>query len=219
MHPDIDNLINMALADGEITEKERSIILRKAEALGEDLDEVEMILEGKISLLKKQTSKPVNSPESAGNIIKCPQCKADIPSFSSKCEFCGHEFRNLTVSNSVKQFFDKLEAIENNSTSGNVLESFMNRLGDNKHKRKIELILSFPVPNSKEDILEFLALSVPRAKPLSAWTSNTLDRELTKAFAQKCEQIIMKAGFSFKNDPATLEEIRYYANELKIKMR
>jgi hypothetical protein len=219
MHPDIENLMNMALADGEITEKERSILLRKAEALGEDIDEVEMILEGKLSLLKKQSSKPANSPESAGNIIKCPQCKANIPSFSTNCEFCGHEFRNLSVSNSVKQFFEKLEALDNNQTSGNVFESFMNKLGDDKHKRKIELILNFPVPNSKEDILEFLALSVPRARPLSAWSSNQLDRELTKAYAQKCEQIIMKAGFSFKNDNATLEEIRYYANELKIKMR
>ena len=39
MHPEIDNLIYMALADGEVTEKERAIILRKAEALGEDKDE------------------------------------------------------------------------------------------------------------------------------------------------------------------------------------
>ena len=48
MHPEIDNLIYMALADGEVTEKERAIILRKAEALGADKDETEMILDGKI---------------------------------------------------------------------------------------------------------------------------------------------------------------------------
>ena len=45
MHPEIENLINMAIADGEVTEKERAIILRKAEGFGEDKDEVEMILE------------------------------------------------------------------------------------------------------------------------------------------------------------------------------
>ena len=32
MNSEIENLINMALADGEVTEKERGIILRKAEA-------------------------------------------------------------------------------------------------------------------------------------------------------------------------------------------
>ena len=45
MHPEIENLINMAIADGDITEKERTIILRKADLLSEDKDEVEMILE------------------------------------------------------------------------------------------------------------------------------------------------------------------------------
>jgi len=54
MHPEIENLINMALADGEVTERERAIILRKAESLGIDKDEVEIILDGKIALMKKE---------------------------------------------------------------------------------------------------------------------------------------------------------------------
>jgi hypothetical protein len=29
MHPEIDNLINMALADGEVTEKKRTVIFEK----------------------------------------------------------------------------------------------------------------------------------------------------------------------------------------------
>ena len=222
MHPDLDNLINIALADGEISEKERAIILRKAESLGEDKDEVEMILEGKLAQLKKQTK---SAQESAGNIIKCPQCKADIPSFTTKCEFCGHEFRNLESSNSIKLFFEKLENLENTRESNGVLGSFAKfyGLGDSKLKsQKVELILSFPIPNSKEDILEFLALSVPRSKAPSMWGGGVdiqEKKETAKAFFQKCEQIVMKAGFSFKNDPTTLDEIKYYAKELGIKMR
>ena len=45
MHPEIDKLIEMALADGIVSDKEREIILRKAEKLGLDGDEVEMYLE------------------------------------------------------------------------------------------------------------------------------------------------------------------------------
>ena len=52
MHPEIDKLIEMALADGQVTEKKREIILRKAEKLGLDLDEVEMYLEGIIQKVK-----------------------------------------------------------------------------------------------------------------------------------------------------------------------
>lgn len=49
MHPELDKLIEMALADGQVTDKEREIILRKAEKLGFDMDEVEMYLEGKLT--------------------------------------------------------------------------------------------------------------------------------------------------------------------------
>lgn len=59
MHPEIDRLINMALSDAQVTDKEREIILRKAEKLGLDIDELEMYLEneiGKISLDLKKDS-------------------------------------------------------------------------------------------------------------------------------------------------------------------
>lgn len=49
MHPEIEKLIEMALADGQVTEKEREIILRKAEKIGIDVDEVDMYLEGKLA--------------------------------------------------------------------------------------------------------------------------------------------------------------------------
>jgi hypothetical protein len=66
MHPDIEKLITLALADGVVSEKEREIILRKAEKLGLDIDEVEMYLEGKISShnlsfqAKNQTHNKIN---------------------------------------------------------------------------------------------------------------------------------------------------------------
>ena len=62
MHPEIDKLIEMALTDGQVTDKEREIILRKAEKLGLDVDEVEMYLEGKIgvSINPKNLSENLN---------------------------------------------------------------------------------------------------------------------------------------------------------------
>ena len=44
----IEHLINAALADGELTEKEKQILFRKAEAEGIDLDEFEMVLEARL---------------------------------------------------------------------------------------------------------------------------------------------------------------------------
>ena len=41
--------------------------------------------------------------------------------------------------------------------------------------------------------------------------------ELALTWFQKCEQIVMKARFSMKDDKKTLEDINYYAKELGIK--
>ena len=56
MNPEIEKLIKMALADGQITDKEREIILRKAEKIGLDVDEVEMYLEGSLDSKKQDNS-------------------------------------------------------------------------------------------------------------------------------------------------------------------
>lgn len=235
MKQEILDLIEMAIADGEITEKERSIILRKAESVGEDKDEVEMILEGKLAMLKKQASPVI---EKAGNIIKCPQCKADIPSFSTKCEFCGHEFRNMEKSRSVRELLNELIAVDKGKTyfrSGGFFDttSKVDNEGMSKEctARKVQIISLFPIPNSKEDILEFLSIGVPYAKQVKKGISSILyseswggasdskyiSQQLNKAWKSKCEQIIMKAKFSMKNDPKTLAEITYYAEQLNIK--
>lgn len=52
MNSEIDKLISLAVATGEITERHKATILRKAEMLGENLDEVEMIIDGENALLK-----------------------------------------------------------------------------------------------------------------------------------------------------------------------
>lgn len=44
----LDKLIEMALIDGELTEKEKKVLFKKAESFGIDLDEFEMVLDAKL---------------------------------------------------------------------------------------------------------------------------------------------------------------------------
>ena len=44
----IEKLIEMALMDGELTEKEKQVLFKKAEAMGIDLDEFEMVLDARL---------------------------------------------------------------------------------------------------------------------------------------------------------------------------
>lgn len=60
-------LLKLALADGELSIKERELLLMKASQLGIDVIEAEMIIEGEISMLNK--SLPETYKESDGFLI------------------------------------------------------------------------------------------------------------------------------------------------------
>ena len=45
MNPEIEKLIKEYLTDGIISEKERKVLLRKAEAMGLDVDEVDLYID------------------------------------------------------------------------------------------------------------------------------------------------------------------------------
>ena len=50
----LENLIDAALADGELTEKEKPILFKKAQAMGVDLDEFEMVLDARLYKISQQ---------------------------------------------------------------------------------------------------------------------------------------------------------------------
>lgn len=60
MHKELEELMNLTLAKGYVTEKEKEILCRKAEKLGEDVDEFTLILENNILALspKEQDETP-----------------------------------------------------------------------------------------------------------------------------------------------------------------
>ena len=114
MHPEIEKLIKFAIADGLITEKERAVILKKAESLGEDKDEVELILNGELALAKKQQEIKAESKEKSsykvGEIKKCPSCGSQVSALQLKCADCDYEFSSETDSN--KQIRDYIQELQ-----------------------------------------------------------------------------------------------------------
>ena len=224
----LDNLINLALADGEVTEKERAIILRKAESLGEDKDEIEMILEGKISLMKKEqlalnSQTPIPTGNKEGIVVKCPSCGDIVPSFTINCKACGHEFRGVTSRSVILQLQIKLKEIEdyewkNNQYNGlngnNKLDHMvLNSIAD----KQTPIIEGFLVPNTKEDLLEFLSLALPIGSKQFSWSekfTHAADIKLSKTYKAKAQQCIMKARIAFANDIELLNQIKNYSIQL-----
>lgn len=62
---DLEKLIQAALADGEVTEKERSILVKKVKEAGSDVDEFEMLLDARIFEANKMNTK--TEPKPAAN--------------------------------------------------------------------------------------------------------------------------------------------------------
>lgn len=111
----LEKLIEIALADGELKEKEKQILFKRAESEKIDLDEFEMVLNARIfEKAKNKSIQNFASPQSdkLGDVKKCPACGAITESFATKCLDCGTEFRNIASSSSVIKFFEKLDEIE-----------------------------------------------------------------------------------------------------------
>ena len=218
----IENLINLALADGEFTEKEKQILFKKAEAEGIDLDEFEMVLDAKLFEKQKttRTETPTSAPKSdkLGDVKKCPSCGSIAESFSLKCDECGYEFRNVDANQSVKKLTEELARIDSEFHSKTSIKSkskFNDEVDeyitkeDRKEEeeerkkefytRQSEAIKNFPIPNTKDDILELLYFVTPKANEVVGVYS--LEYIKVKAWKNKLIEIKSRAKSASNNDP------------------
>ena len=81
MNPELEKLIEYALIDGYISDKDRKVLFKKAEKLGFDTDELEIILEG------KQMEKTIDSKP---KVEKCPACGEILSGLSKVCPSCDY---------------------------------------------------------------------------------------------------------------------------------
>lgn len=228
--PELEQLIQYALADGVLTDKERAVLMKKAEAAGADLDEFEMILEAKLYEAKKAAAPKASNKE--GEVRKCPHCGARVRSFRTTCEECGYEFRNAEAVKSAAILFEQIKSLEMEKTRELALHE------DNKNKQlkafggvysrerrkqrddlvenlneaekaikkrfneaKASLIKLYAVPNTNQDLLEFLTMAAAAA------CRNDGDvEEEEEAWLQKTDQIYQKLLIVAADDQETLKQ-------------
>lgn len=229
-NPQMEQLINMALADGKLTEKEKQVLFKRAQSMGIDLDEFEMVLDARLyKMSQQQTTQQsmTSAPKSDkyGDVKKCPACGSMIESFTSSCPECGHVFSNITANSSIQKLFEMLNKVESyeKESPSTIKDVFVNMLDfddddETKTRKKKTIIQNFPIPTTKDDILEFLSLAVPLARKPGIFSKDPMAKDMYPVWKAKCEQIIMKAKFSMRDDKRTLDMIKEYADELKIKM-
>ncbi len=167
----LERLIQLSIEDGVIDETENAVLIKCAKEEGVDIDELTLYVNSLVKKRQRELESEVTSKvqkyekekkEAIGNI--CPKCGKQIPPMSIKCPYCGCELVNKKANSSVKELVDKIEKIRKDGKADQ----------EDKEARISELINLFPVPNSKETILEFLALSAPLSKTKNGlWGSIT----------------------------------------------
>ena len=205
----LENLIKASLQDGFLTDQEKQAILKRAEAEGEDPNEVDIYIQSlmqKSRQIRKQKESEKDDllakkkKEETGRV--CPQCGKQVPPLTLKCE-CGFEFTAPeNKRTSVQELSDKLESIlatpmkhKNPDTDSYKAEK------KEREEQVLNTISLFPVPNTKEDIIEFLALSAPNSKKKGGILGTKVGRIL--AFLAAVAVIVIFILLFVPNTPPT----------------
>ena len=167
-----------------------------------------------------------------GQLHKCPNCGELLDSFRSHCPSCGYEIRDARSSSSVRELAQKLECIEaermapieekkslmkmvfgKDFKEEDEVEEAQERFDEHKRQQKANLIINFSVPNTREDILEFMILASSNID-----AKKGIDDEVTKAWISKLDQVYEKARLMLGNSPS-FSQIKYIYERKKAQIK
>ena len=138
-----------------------------------------------------------------GRIHKCKNCGEVLRAFETICPACGYELRDTYASAAIRSFAEKIEALQQNG----------------KYKDKsniINLIRTFPIPNTREDLFEFIILASANIRE-DRYSSELpkYKKEISDAWRAKFEQAYHKALVAFPDDGAVKQFTFIYKSKKK----
>lgn len=224
---ELEQFIDITLEDGVLSDKELSVLYKKAAKYDIDPDELDIILESRLKKIKSTGQAATNEENQTRGSNKtkgpkkCPACGATLldPDIVF-CPDCGYKVVNI-----VKDILEELNSVvprkkeKKTRTKGLIEKGFEALFGsdddddngiDEKDliEQKSNIILNYTIPNTKETVLEFLAFSLQKGVPdyNGYW-----DDDLGEAWYGKSEQVIAKARETFREDATFLEKLTDYA--------
>lgn len=167
---ELENLIQATLEDGILEDYEKAALQKRAQAEGVDLTELEIYINSILQKRQRELTQQENAKQEELDRKKkedfgkvCPACGRQVSSLALNCE-CGYEFKPDRRESSVQLLSEKIERIQSRALSDE--EDILKQRADKKQRDQevIDAITLFPVPNTKEDIVDFLALAAPNSK-------------------------------------------------------
>ena len=162
--------------------------------------------------IKKESKQKKDEPikKSKKIVIKCPNCNNSLKSFESECPYCHTELRNIKASDSLENFSRELTKLQTRPLPqyqgeeslmkrliGQDLnyenkETFEKQVRKDRENEISRFISNYPIPNTKEDLLEFMILARSNYDISDSYT-------LRKTWESKMKQILEKANLSLKH--------------------
>lgn len=216
---ELEALISAALADGAITDKERQILIKRAESEGVDPDEFELVLDSRIILHKKKND-TTRKTDKLGELRKCPSCGSPMGAFQMKCPYCSYEFSGVAPNAFVAKFAEGLHKAVVDASKSAYLSGYMkffDTTGQEEEKRKemamyraeILYVKTYPLPLAKEDTIEFLTFMLPKIKSNGA-------NEATMTWRNKYEAVLSKLEALVPRDQSLKPLVDHYRSQLKV---
>lgn len=173
---EIESLIEMAISDGEITDKELKVLQKKAAQYNIDEDELDMVLEYRLENRRKELG--LNN-QSKSNIEtdktqtrdynKCNSCGFIRQNDEDKCPYCGYvfpsaldifkmELNNVSINYRAKKEKTSIkDSIVSSFKNGGIFGVLGSVLGEEDCENSDEyatLVTNFKVPSKNEVLLE-----------------------------------------------------------------
>lgn len=155
--------------------------------------------------VQKEAERLAEQERVAEQARKCPKCGQLLSGISAVCPLCGYEIRNAKISASISELTKEINRLNQrrNTITDAIASKFSGRQSNPTDEKIASLILNFVVPNTKEDIFEFMILAAGYmdAKFLAGKQKvSEVANVIIKAWASKFDQTFQKAKFSFGQD-------------------
>lgn len=177
---ELENLIQATLEDGVLEQYEKEALVKRAQAEGVDLTELEIYIQSILQRRQRELNEKKNAELShkvqaaeekkaeelkALGYKECPKCHKQVAPLTLVCE-CGFEFTESKHVSAVEKLNAQISSIQ----------SMAGKKPEEKETMIRDAIQMFPIPNTKEDIVDFLALAAPNARQRGGLTGTKRGR-------------------------------------------
>jgi len=199
MNKELNKLIEYALADGNITDKERAVFISKALESGLNLDEFEIYLDAKIVEAQK---KGIGKRKALRS-----DAKTSLGAFNKELTLIDEEIANPSLFNKVRSVMDTV------TDPLSIIFSSRRYERDNERKyalrtKQAEIIKTFPLPKDTQELLELAIMSTNNYK------EGRYNKMFESAWKSRAEQAISMLKVLEPNNAQMMREVEKLENKM-----